>query len=56
MITDKPKALKRDCIYIIDMLFQKKGFGNLLTFTIKALTYTDVPAQLAHLKHSASIF
>ena len=47
--TDKPKALKRDCIYNIDML-------NLFTFTIKALTYTDIPARLAHLMHSASIF
>ena len=28
---------------------------HLFTFTIKALTYTVVPARLAHFKHSASI-
>ena len=30
--------------------------GNLFLFTIKYLTNTDVPAQLAHFLHSASIF
>ena len=50
-----PKALKRDSIYNIDMLFLKKGFRRLFTFTIKALTYTYVPVGLAHSTHSASI-
>ena len=53
--TDLPKALKRDSIYNIDMLFLKKGFRRLFTFTIKALTYTYVPAGLAHFTHSVSI-
>ena len=29
---------------------------HLFAFTIKALTYTDVPARLADCTHSASIF
>ena len=41
--TDKPKALKYDCIYNIDMLFWKKGFTHLFTFTVKALINTAVP-------------
>ena len=53
--TDLPKALKRDSIYIIDLLFLKKGFRHLFTFTVKALTYTYVPSRLAHFTHSASI-
>ena len=44
-VTDKQKALKHDCIYNIDMLFEKKGFRHLFTFIIKALTNTDVPAE-----------
>ena len=53
-----PKALKRDSIYNIDMLFyiyRKTGFGNLFTFIIKALTYIYVPVGLAHFTHAASI-
>ena len=42
--TDKQKALKRYCIYNIDMLLQKKKFRHLFTFIIKALTNVDVPA------------
>ena len=39
--TDKPKALKCDSIYNIDLFFlEKKGFRHLYTFTVKALTYT----------------
>ena len=34
---------------------RKKGLRHLFTFTIKALTYTYVPAELAHFTHSASI-
>ena len=34
---------------------RKKGFRHLFTFTLKALTYTDVPAWLTHFKHSPSI-
>ena len=49
---DKPKALKRDSIYNIDMLFSKKRFR---AFTIKAWTYAYVPAARAHFTHSASI-
>ena len=45
--TDKPKALKRDCINI-DMLIKKKVVRHLFTFSIKALAYTDIPARLAH--------
>ena len=33
----------------------KKGFSHLFTF-IKVLSYTGVPARLAHFTHSASIF
>ena len=54
--TDKPKALKRDCITILICCSRKMGFRQLFTFTIKALTYTDVPARLAHFTHTASIF
>ena len=55
--TDKPKALKRDCIYNTDyVVLEKKGFRHLFTFTVKALTYTDVPALLVHFKNSAPIF
>ena len=53
--TDIPKALKRDCITILICCSRKKGFRHLLTFTLKALSYIDVPARLAHCKHSASI-
>ena len=35
---------------------RKKGFRHLFTFTIKAWTYTDVPARPAHFTHSALIF
>ena len=34
---------------------RKKGFRHIFTSTIKALTYTYVPAGLAHFTHSASI-
>ena len=51
---DKPKTLKRDFIYNIDMLFWKKGFRRLFTFTVKALSYTYVPVRLVHFTHSAS--
>ena len=55
--TDKPKALKRDMLFKSHWVrVQAKGFRHLFTFTIKALTYTDVPARLAHFTHSASIF
>ena len=46
--TDIPIALKRDCIYNIDMLFSKKGFQAFIYIYFKALTYTDVPARLTH--------
>ena len=48
---DKPKALKRDSIVVLE----KKGFRHLFTSTIKALTYTYVAAGLARFTHSASI-
>ena len=52
---DKPKALKRDSIYNTDLLFWEKGFKRLVTFAIKALTYTYVPDGLAHFTHSVLI-
>ena len=53
--TDLPKVLKRDCNTILICCSRRKGFGHLFTFTIKALTCTNVPARLAHFTHSASI-
>ena len=55
MAYSKPKALKRDYIsiqYILICCSRKKGFRHSFTFTIKALTYADVPARLAHFAHS----
>ena len=34
---------------------RKRDFRYLFTFTLKAWTYTDVPARLIHCTHSASI-
>ena len=53
---DKLNGLKRDSIYNMIWCSRKKGFRHLFTLSIKALTYTDVPAGLAHFMHSASIF
>ena len=55
MSTDKQKALKRDSIYNIDMLFSKRGFRHFFTFIIKTLTYTYVPVGLAQFTHFATI-
>ena len=51
--TDQQKALKHDYLQDQYIVLEKRGFRHLFTFTLKALTITDVPAQLAH---SASIF
>ena len=43
-------------LFTISICFsRKKGFMRLFTFTIKTLTYTNVPVGLAHFTHSASI-
>ena len=45
--TDKIKPLKRGVFTILICCYRKGGFGHLITFTIKALTNTDVPDRLA---------
>ena len=41
---------------ILICCFRKMGSRHLITFTIKALSNTDVQVWLAHFTHSASIF
>ena len=42
---DKPKALKRDSIYNIDMLFKKKGFQAFIYIYYKSFDIHICPSQ-----------
>ena len=47
--------MKRDCIYNIDKLFQKKGFRSFIYLYYKSFDIHKVSVRLAHFTHSASI-
>ena len=52
MSIDKPKVLRRDCIYNIELVLE-----ILFTFYLyRSLPHTNVPARPANVTHSASVF
>ena len=52
---DKPKALKRDSIYNIDMLFWKKGFQTFIYIYYKSFDIHICSTRTGFFTHSVSI-